>query len=301
MREVAAELERPVLLFSGGKDSIVLLRLAEKAFRPGAFPFPVLHVDTGHNFPEVIEFRDRLIERARRAADRRLGAGGDRRRAREGGGPVAQPAADRGAARGDRGAALRRRVRRRPPRRGARPREGARVLVPRRVRPVGPARPAARGLEPLQRPRPRAASSVRVFPLSNWTELDVWHYIQREELELPSIYFAHERRVFERDGMLLAESEWLEPERRRGGLRDEGPLPHGRRHDRDRRGAQRGDRPRGRDRRDRRPPPSPSAARRAPTTASPPPRWKTASARATSRWTCCASPPPARSTTASRR
>jgi sulfate adenylyltransferase subunit 2 len=179
MREVAAELERPVLLFSGGKDSLVLLQLAIKAFRPGAGPFPVLHVDTGHNFPEVIEFRDRLIE------------------------GIGEQLIDRGRP-------LRRRVRRRPPRRGARPREGARVLVPRRVRPVGSARPAAGGVEPLQRPRP-AGEHVRVFPLSSWTELDVWHYIQREELDLPSIYLAHDRRVFERDGMLLAESEWLEP------------------------------------------------------------------------------------------
>ena len=82
MREVAAEFERPVLLFSGGKDSIVLMRLAEKAFRPGRFPFPVMHVDTGHNFPEVIDFRDRLVERARRAADRGQRPGLDRRRSR---------------------------------------------------------------------------------------------------------------------------------------------------------------------------------------------------------------------------
>ena len=165
MREVAAQLERPVLLFSGGKDSIVLLRLAEKAFRPGAFPFPVMHVDTGHNFPEVIEFRDRRIARARRAADRRLRAGLDRHRPRAGGdrpGRLAQPAADDHAARRDRRPQLRRRVRRRAPRRGARPRQGADLLLPRRARPVGPARPAAGDLEPLQRRRRARRARARV-------------------------------------------------------------------------------------------------------------------------------------------
>ena len=168
MREVAAELERPVLMFSGGKDSIVLLRLAEKAFRPGRFPFPVLHVDTGHNFPEVLEYRDRRVERARRAADRRQGPGHDRRRPRARGvGPaqarlLAQPAPDGHAARRDRGGPLRRRVRRRAPRRGARPGEGARLLLPRRARPVGPARAAARAVEPLQRPHPARRARARV-------------------------------------------------------------------------------------------------------------------------------------------
>ena len=131
-REVAAEFERPVLLFSGGKDSIVLLRLAEKAFRPGRFPFPIMHVDTGHNFPEVIEFRDRIVVAARRAADRRQRPGLDRRGPRGRGdrpARLAQPPADDDAARRDRGARLRRRVRRRPPRRGARPRQGAGVLA----------------------------------------------------------------------------------------------------------------------------------------------------------------------------
>ena len=158
MREVAAEFERPCLLFSGGKDSIVLLRLAEKAFRPGRFPFPVMHVDTGHNFPEVLEFRDRRVAGARRAADRRLRAGVDRQRARRRGdraAGVAQPAADGDAARRDRAALLRRAVRRRPPRRGARPREGADAVVPRRLRPVGPARAAPGAVEPLQRPHPQ--------------------------------------------------------------------------------------------------------------------------------------------------
>ena len=220
MREVAAELERPVLMFSGGKDSLVLLRLAEKAFRPGALPFPILHVDTGHNFPEVIEFRDRLIE----ALDEQLIVASvqeaiDAGRVKRGG-PVAQPPADRGAARGDRGAPLRRRLRRRAPRRGARAGEGARPLLPRRVRPVGPARPAPRGLEPLQRPAAPGRARPRVPAARTGPSSTSGTTSQAEGLELPSIYLAHERRVFERDGMLLAESEWLEPARRRGGLRD---------------------------------------------------------------------------------
>ena len=142
MREVAAEFERPVLLFSGGKDSIVLLRLAEKAFRPGRFPFPVMHVDTGHNFPEVIEFRDRRVaELGERLIVASVQESIDKGRAVEETGPRASrnrlqtvtllDAIER--------ARLRRRVRRRPPRRGARPRQGADLLLPRRLRPVGPA------------------------------------------------------------------------------------------------------------------------------------------------------------------
>ena len=165
MREVAAELERPVLLFSGGKDSIVLLRLAEKAFRPGKFPFPVMHVDTGHNFPEVLEFRDRRVEElgerlivaSRRGVDRK---GPGRRRDRPA--RLAQPAADDDAARRDRGARLRRCDRRRAPRRGARPREGADLQLPRRLRAVEPARPAAGALEPLQRARPQGRARPRL-------------------------------------------------------------------------------------------------------------------------------------------
>ena len=212
MRELAAELERPVLLFSGGKDSIVLLRLAEKAFRPGKFPFPVMHVDTGHNFPEVIEFRDRrvaelgetlLVASVQESIDKGPRRRGDRP-AR-----LAEPAADDDAARRDRGAPLRRRDRRRPPRRGARPREGADLQLPRRLRPVEPARAAARALEPLQRARPPRRARARL-PDLELDELDVWQYIAREELELPSIYFAHEREVFKRDGMLYAVSEFVE-------------------------------------------------------------------------------------------
>jgi sulfate adenylyltransferase subunit 2 len=212
MRELAAELERPVLLFSGGKDSIVLLRLAEKAFRPGKFPFPVMHVDTGHNFPEVIEYRDRRVaELGETLLVASVQESIDKGRVVEETGPraVAQPASDDDAARRDRGAQVRCGHRRRPPRRGARPREGAHLQLPRRLRPVEPARAAAGAVESLQRARP-PRRACPVFPISNWTELDVWQYIARENLDLPPIYFAHEREVFRRDGMLYAVSDFVE-------------------------------------------------------------------------------------------
>ena len=167
-REVAAELERPVLLFSGGKDSIVLLRLAEKAFRPGRFPFPVLHVDTGHNFPEVLEFRDRRVEEIGERlivakVEDSIAAG----RAREEWIP-SKPGTSRNRLQtvtlldAIEHGRLRRRVRRRPARRGARAGEGADLLLPRRLRPVGPARPAPGALEPLQRPHPARRARARL-------------------------------------------------------------------------------------------------------------------------------------------
>ena len=165
MREVAAEREKPALLFSGGKDSIVLVRLAQKAFAPGKVPFPLLHIDTGHNFPEVIAFRDRLVAEQRAGAARRLRAGVDRHRPRARGdrpARVAQPAADRDAARRDRRARARRLLRRRPPRRGALARQGARAELPRRLRPVGPAPPAPGAVGPLQRARPPRREHPRV-------------------------------------------------------------------------------------------------------------------------------------------
>ena len=286
MREVAAERERPVLLFSGGKDSIVLLRLAEKAFRPGGFPFPVMHVDTGHNFPEVIEFRDRRVaELGERLVVASVQESIDSGRVAEQTGPraLAQPAPDDDAARRDRGARVRRRDGRRPPRRGARPREGAHLQLPRRLRPVEPARPAARALEPLQRPHPQgrarsACSRSRTGPSSTSGSTS-----PREQLELPSIYFAHEREVFRRDGMIYAGQR---PRRAARPARSPstacGPLPHRRRHDlhRRRRVARRRRSTRSSPRSPRRA--SPSAARPAPTTASPRRRWKTASATATS-------------------
>ena len=210
MREVAAELERPVLLSSGGKDSLVLLQLAIKAFRPGAFPFPVLHVDTGHNFPEVIEFRDRLIEEI---GEQLIVAS-------------VQDAIDAGRVKEERPSRNRLQTAvlleaiedgRFDAAFGGARRDEERVRAKGRVfsfrDEFGQWDPRAQRPEVwnLYDGRVRAGEHVRVFPLSSWTELDVWHYIQREELELPSIYLAHDRRVFERDGMLLAESEWLEP------------------------------------------------------------------------------------------
>ncbi|MDQ2827104.1 MAG: sulfate adenylyltransferase subunit 2, partial [Actinomycetota bacterium] len=213
MREVAAELERPVLLFSGGKDSLVLLRLAEKAFRPARFPFPIMHIDTGHNFPEALELRDRRIaELGERLIVASVQDSIDQGRVVEETGPrasrnrlqtvtlldaIAEHAFDAcfGGARRDEDKA----------------RAKERVLSfrdefgqwdPKQQRPE---------LWSLYNGRVRKGEHVRAFPISNWTELDVWHYIAREHLEVPSIYFAHRREVFERDGMLLATSPYLSP------------------------------------------------------------------------------------------
>jgi sulfate adenylyltransferase subunit 2 len=222
VREVVAELERPVLLFSGGKDSIALLRVAEKAFRAGddiALPFPVLHVDTGHNFPEVLEFRDRRVT----GAGHRLIVASVQRSIDEGRVKEEAPGASRnrlqtttlldaleehrfdaafGGARRDE----------------ERARAKERVLSFRDE--FGQWEPRAQRPEPwtLYNARIRRGEHIRVFPLSNWTELDVWRYIEAEDLELPSIYFAHRRRVIDRDGILLAESEWVQ---RRDGERAE--------------------------------------------------------------------------------
>ncbi|OZG30454.1 sulfate adenylyltransferase small subunit [Williamsia sp. 1138] len=214
IREVVAELERPVLLFSAGKDSIVLLRLAEKAFRPSPVPFPILHVDTGHNFPEVIEFRDRrLAEGGHRLIVGSVQEAIDSGRSTEIGGSSGSrnrlqtrtllDALDAGRFDAAFGGARRDEER-------ARAKE--RVLSFRDE--FGQWDPRAQRPEPwsLYNGRIRRGEQVRVFPLSNWTELDIWRYIELEELELPSIYFAHEREVFERDGILLATSEFTQPE-----------------------------------------------------------------------------------------
>jgi sulfate adenylyltransferase subunit 2 len=212
IREVAAELTRPVLLFSGGKDSIALLRVAEKAFRPLPVPFPILHVDTGHNFPEVIEFRDR--------------------RMREGGHELivakVQDSIDSGRVQEDPRTVSRNRLQTvtlldaieyhgfNAAFGGAR-RDEERARAKERMisfrDEFGQWEPRAQRPEPwtLYNARIRRGEHIRVFPLSNWTELDVWRYIEAEELELPSIYFAHRRRVLERDGILLAESQWIKP------------------------------------------------------------------------------------------
>jgi sulfate adenylyltransferase subunit 2 len=210
MREVAAELERPVLLFSGGKDSIVLLRLAEKAFRPASFPFPVMHVDTGHNFPEVLEFRDRRVaELGERLIVASVQDSIDSGRAVEAGlsrnrlqtvtllDAIAEhrfDAAFGGARRDEERARAKERI--------FSFRDAHGQWDPRAQRPE---------LWNLYNGVIAPGEHVRVFPLSNWTELDVWRYIGEEDLELPAIYFAHEREVFERDGMLYAVSEWLGP------------------------------------------------------------------------------------------
>ncbi|HYM45644.1 MAG TPA: sulfate adenylyltransferase subunit CysD [Solirubrobacteraceae bacterium] len=212
MREVAAEFERPVLLFSGGKDSIVLLRLAEKAFRPAPFPFPLMHVDTGHNFPEVIEFRDRRIaELGERLVVASVQESIDKGRVVEETGPRASrnrlqtvtlldaiaehgfDAAFGGARRDEERARAKERV--------FSFRDEFGQWDPKSQRPE---------LWNLYNGRIHKGEHVRVFPLSNWTELDVWEYIDSERLEVPSIYFAHEREVFQRDGMLYAWREGVE-------------------------------------------------------------------------------------------
>jgi sulfate adenylyltransferase subunit 2 len=204
IREVAAELERPVLLFSGGKDSLVLLRLAEKAFAPGGLPFPVMHVDTGHNFPEVIEFRDRRVpDIVVASVQDSIDAG----RVRD------EPSRNRlqtttllDAIEEHRfdaafGGARRDEERARAKERIFSFRDDFGQWDPRRQRPE---------LWNLYNGRVRQGEHVRVFPLSNWTELDVWEYVREEGLELPAIYFAHEREVFARGGMLYAVSDFLE-------------------------------------------------------------------------------------------
>jgi len=211
-REVAAEFERPVLLFSGGKDSLVLLRLAEKAFRPGRFPFPIMHVDTGHNFPEVLEFRDRLIETiGERLIVASVQDSIDKGRVVEETGPRASrnrlqtvtlldaiaehgfDAAFGGARRDEERARAKERV--------FSFRDDFGQWEPKRQRPE---------VWALYNGRIRKGEHVRVFPLSNWTELDVWQYIAQEKLEVPSIYYAHKREVFERDGMLYALSPYVQ-------------------------------------------------------------------------------------------
>jgi sulfate adenylyltransferase subunit 2 len=212
MREVAAELEKPVLLFSGGKDSIVLLRLAEKAFRPAPFPFPLMHVDTGHNFPEVIEFRDRRVaELGERLIVASVQESIDNGRAVEEQGPRASrnqlqtvtlldaiaehgfDAAFGGARRDEERARAKERV--------FSFRDDFGQWDPKNQRPE---------LWNLYNGRIKKGENVRVFPISNWTELDVWEYIDQEGLEVPSIYFSHERDVFKRDGMLYAWREGTE-------------------------------------------------------------------------------------------
>ncbi len=208
IREVAAEFERPVLLFSGGKDSIVMLALAERAFWPARIPFPVMHIDTGHNFPEVMDFRDRRVAEAGvklvvASVQESIDAG---RVVEETGrwasrnrlqtttllDAIAEHQFDAvfgGARRDEEKARAKERV--------FSFRDEFGQWDPKNQRPE---------LWGLYNTRIHRGEHIRVFPISNWTELDVWEYISRENLEIPSIYYAHTRSVFERDGMLLADS-----------------------------------------------------------------------------------------------
>src|SRR6201998_2923006 len=208
IREVAAEFERPVLLFSGGKDSIVMLHLALKAFRPGRLPFPVMHVDTGHNFDEVIATRDELVaESGVRLIVASVQEDIDARRVVEplrARNPI-QPVTLLRAIREHKfdaafGGARRDEEKARAKERVFSFRDEFGQWDPKNQRPE---------LWNLYNGSHRKGEHIRVFPLSNWTELDIWQYILDEQIELPSLYYAHRREVFERDGMLLAVSPFV--------------------------------------------------------------------------------------------
>jgi sulfate adenylyltransferase subunit 2 len=212
IREVAAEVERAVLLFSGGKDSAVLLHLAHKAFHPGGLPFPVMHVDTGHNFPEVIEYRDRLVaELEARLIVASVQDSIDKGRVVEDTGPRASrnrlqsvtllDAIEEHGFKAAFGGARRDEERARAKERILSFRDDFGQWDPKAQRPE---------LWNLYNGFIKPGEHVRVFPLSNWTELDVWEYIRAEGILLPSIYFAHTREVFRRDGMLYANSDFVE-------------------------------------------------------------------------------------------
>lgn len=211
MREVAATFERPALLFSGGKDSIVMVRLAQKAFWPAKLPFPLLHIDTGHNFPETLEFRDSLVEQiGARLIVRTVQDSIDKGRAMEEKGPNASrnmlqtitlldaieelkiDAAFGGGRRDEEKARAKERI--------FSHRDEFGQWDPKNQRPE---------LWSLFNGRKQVGEHFRVFPLSNWTEMDVWQYIAQENLGIPSIYFSHEREIVQRDGMLLANSPYI--------------------------------------------------------------------------------------------
>ncbi|MEO5910679.1 MAG: sulfate adenylyltransferase subunit CysD [Pelobium sp.] len=211
LREVAGQFEKPALLFSGGKDSITLVRLAEKAFRPGKFPFPLVHVDTGHNFPEVIEFRDRLVEKiGEKLIIGHVQDAIDKGRVIEQKGKNASrnalqtvtlletieknqfDACIGGARRDEEKARAKERI--------FSVRDEFGQWDPKRQRPE---------LWNTFNGKIHKGENVRVFPISNWTELDVWNYIKRENIEIPSIYYSHNREVIERNGVWMAAHEFL--------------------------------------------------------------------------------------------
>ncbi|MEX2229200.1 MAG: sulfate adenylyltransferase subunit CysD [Dehalococcoidia bacterium] len=212
LREVAAEFERPALLFSGGKDSIVMLRLAEKAFWPAKIPFPAVHIDTGHNFPEAIEYRDRRVaELGIRLIVGSVQQAIDEGRVRDETGPRAsrnrlqtQVLLDTIAGHGFDavfGGARRDEEKARAKERVYSFRDEFGQWDPKSQRPE---------LWNLYNGRHQKGEHIRVFPLSNWTELDIWEYVGAEGIEIPAIYFAHRREVFRRDGMLMAAGPFVE-------------------------------------------------------------------------------------------
>ncbi len=213
MREVAAQFERPVLMFSGGKDSIVMVHLARKAFYPGKIPFPLLHIDTGHNFPETLEFRDRLVAELGvtlivRYVQDTIDAG----KVKEETGPNASRNALQTVTLLDAlkelrtdaaiGGARRDEEKARAKERFFSHRDAFGQWDPKNQRPE---------LWNLYNGRKAPGEHFRVFPISNWTELDIWQYIQEQGIELPPLYFSHRRKVVNRDGVLLAVSDVVQP------------------------------------------------------------------------------------------
>lgn len=213
MREVAAQFERPVLLFSGGKDSIVMVRLAEKAFRPAKFPFPLMHIDTEHNFPEAITYRDEMVKKlGERLIVRSVQDSINKGRVTEEKGPYASrnllqtttlldaltefkfDAAFGGARRDEEKARAKERV--------FSFRDDFGQWDPKNQRPE---------LWNLYNGKINPGQHIRVFPLSNWTEMDVWQYILKEKIEIPTVYFSHKRKVVHHEGMLYALSDFIKP------------------------------------------------------------------------------------------
>ncbi len=213
IREVVAEFDRPALLFSGGKDSAVLLHLAVKAVQPAYLPFPVVHIDTGHNFPEVLAFRDKMVQKlnaelvvgsveeaiSARHIDAPTGPDASRNRLQT---PVLLQTINQGKFTAVFGGARRDEERSRAKERVYSLRNEFGQWDPSNQRPE---------VWSLYNGFMNPGQHMRVFPISNWTELDIWRYIAAENIELPEIYYAHQRQVFERDGMLMALSDVMQP------------------------------------------------------------------------------------------